>query len=132
MLPTVINDLQVQLVPALLWEKPLQILLRLGNAFSVCQFPSLGQAMNMGVHRKGGVAEGLGHHNRCRLVSDPGKFLQFIESGWYRTTVLIDQDPGQSMNSLRLPWSQTAWTDDFVDCLHRLPRHFQWIIGQRE
>ena len=86
----------------------------------------------MGVHREGGVTEGLGHHNRCSFVSNSGKFLQLIESGWHRTAVLADQNLGQPMNCLRFAWGQTAWTNDLVDCIHLLPRHGQWIVGQSE
>ena len=72
MFAPVVNDLQVELVPAFFGEVSLQVFLGLGDAFAVRQFPSLSQAVNMGVDRKSRVPEGLSHDNRCGFVSDSG------------------------------------------------------------
>ena len=58
------NDLQVQLVPGLLREQPLEITLGLLHAHAIAQPRALGQAMNVGVHWEGGHAEGLRYHHR--------------------------------------------------------------------
>ena len=76
MLPTIIDDLQVEFVPSFLGEKSLQVLLGLEYASSVGQFPALGQSMNMGIDGKSGNPEGLAHDHGSGFVTDAGKRLE--------------------------------------------------------
>ena len=132
MFAPVVNDLQVELVPAFFGEVSLQVFLGLGDAFAVRQFPSLGQAVNMGVDRKSRVPKGLSHDNRCGFVSDSREFFQFIEGRGHFPLMLAEQNFGQSLNRLRLARSQTARSDDLVDGFHGLPGHVKRVVGQGE
>jgi len=119
MLPTIIDDLQVEFVPSFLGEKSLQVLLGLEYASSVGQFPALGQSMNMGIDGKGGKIEGLSHHHRGCLVSYAGKFLQFGEGTWHLSFVSLDNDLGKPLDGLGFARSKTARSNDCIDAFNR-------------
>ena len=72
MLPPEVDDLQVQLVPALFREGPLQVLLRLHNVLAAGQAPAVSEAVDVCIHREGGLAEGLGDADGSGLVADAG------------------------------------------------------------
>lgn len=79
MLAAIEDDLQVQLVPALAGEAFLQVALGLDNVLSLAEFPALGEAVDVGVHREGGHAEGLGHDHGCRFVADARQGFEGFE-----------------------------------------------------
>jgi hypothetical protein len=72
MLSSVVNNLQVQDVPTVLWKETFQIFFRLHNVLAIGQSPSLREPMDVSVDRKGRMAERLAHHHARRLVAHAG------------------------------------------------------------
>jgi len=101
----------MQAVPRLAREQALEIGFGAGHARAAAQPPALGQAMNVGVHRKGGHPEGLGHHHRRRLVPHPRQRLQRLETLRHRPAVALDQQFRQAAHILRLGARQPQLAD---------------------
>lgn len=64
-----IDDLLVQVVPALPREEAFQVFLGLDHVLAVGQPPAVGEAVDVGVDGEGGLPEGLLHHHLGRLVT---------------------------------------------------------------
>src|SRR5262249_46141716 len=75
-----IDDLAVDLPPALGREEALQVALRLLDALSRREPPARRQAVDVGVDGEGRLAERLAHDDRRRLVPDAGQGLQLREA----------------------------------------------------
>src|SRR6056297_199044 len=68
-LATEVDDLQMQIIPNRFGKQTLQVLFGLLDMPAVGQPPALGQAMNMRIDGKSGVAERLRHHDTGRFVA---------------------------------------------------------------
>ena len=77
---TVKNDLQVQTVPIPLGKEALEIPFRLLNTLTTAEPPTLGQAVDMGVHRECRNPESLGHHNAGGFVAHPWQGFKGIKT----------------------------------------------------
>lgn len=72
-LPAIIDDLQVKIVPTGLGEQSFEIAFRLLDTAPVGQTPAARQAMNMGIDRKRRKAKRLGHDHAGRFMTDTGQ-----------------------------------------------------------
>jgi hypothetical protein len=59
MFPCIIDNLQMQSVPPFLWKQTLEIFFSLNDALSIAQLPSLGESVNVSVHRKSRMPKSL-------------------------------------------------------------------------
>ena len=110
----------MQLVPGGLGEEALQVALGLGDVFAIRQLPALGQAVDVGVHGKGGDTERLCHHHLGRFVADSGKSLEGIEITRHLTAMLVDQDLGEFLDRFGFLRAEAAGFDDGFNLCHRL------------
>ena len=78
-LPAKIDHPEVQLVPLGLGEEGLQVPFGLHHISRLGKAPALGEAVDMGVDREGGHAEGLAHDHARRLVAHARQRLQLRE-----------------------------------------------------
>ena len=92
MLAAIKDDLQMEPVPSLDREELFQIRFGLNHIFPIGQSPTLGQTMNVRIDRKRRYAEGLGHDDRCRFMSDAWQPLQSFEVLGDLTCVLMNQN----------------------------------------
>lgn len=92
MLTTVEDDAEMELVPALAGESPLEVALGLDDVFPRGQFPALGEAVNVGIDGESGYTEGLAHDDGGGFVSDPGKSLQRRKIGGNLPAVFFDEN----------------------------------------
>lgn len=69
-LPTVKDNLQMERVPAGFWEGTLQVSFSFCNVATAGDSPSLGKAMDMGVHGESRHAKCLRHDHAGGFVAD--------------------------------------------------------------
>ena len=93
MLATIKDDLQMEPVPSLDREELFQIRFGLNHILSIGQSPTLRQSVDVRIDRKRRYAEGLGHDDRCRFMTDAWQPLQSFEVLGDLTCVLFDEDP---------------------------------------
>ena len=86
----------------------------------------------MGVHRKRGHAEGLGHDDGGGLVTDAGQRLKRGEIRGHFAAVLLDEDFREAGNGGGLARRQAAGADDGADFVDRDVHHVAGIVGQGE
>ena len=86
------NDLEVEFVPPFTGEGALQVFFGFDDVFPGGQFPSLGEAVDVGIDGKGGDAKGLAHHDRGGFVADAGKGLEGRKVGGDLPRMLCDDD----------------------------------------
>ena len=75
-LPTEVDDLQVEGVPAVLGEEDLEVTFGPSDVGAVRETPTRGQAVDVGVDRKGGNAEGLELPWKIPLTEHSGSDLE--------------------------------------------------------
>ena len=95
-----VDDLQVQVVPALLGEKAFTVPLRLLDVLAVGQPPAVDQPMDVGIHGKGRHAEVLREHDLRGFVSHPRQAFECGQIGRDLAAVLGDQDLRQFPDGL--------------------------------
>lgn len=98
--PAIEDDSKVELIPSVSGKQFLQIGFRLLHGSPVCEFPPLGQAVDVSIYGEGGNAEGLSHDDRGRFMSYAGQSFQSGEVGGNLSPVLFGQDPGSFGNGL--------------------------------
>jgi len=113
------NDLNMQVVPAGLREKALQVALCLNNIFTTGQTPALGQTVNVRINGKGWHAEGLRHHDRSRFMPHSRERFERDHIGRHLAPILIEQDSRETGYALRLHRRETARSNDCADFLFR-------------
>ena len=89
MLASIIDDLEMQAVPAFLGEEPLQVSLGRSYVFPTGQTPALSEPVDMRIHRESGQSKGLRHNDGGCLVTNSRQLLQFFEGARYFTPVLF-------------------------------------------
>ena len=67
-----VNNLQMQIVPALFGKEALTVALRLLHALAVGQPPAIDKAMDVRINGEGRLAETLGHDDLSRFMSYAG------------------------------------------------------------
>ena len=92
MLAAVEDDLQMESVPSLDRKELFQIRFGLNHILSIGQSPTLRQSVDVRIDRERRYAEGLGHDDRCRLMTDTRQPLQGFEVLGDLTGVLLNQD----------------------------------------
>ena len=76
-----VNHLQMAAAPLLLRENLFQVALRLLHIFATGQPPARGEAVNVGIHGKSGLAKGLVHDHGGCFVAHAGQFFERVEGG---------------------------------------------------
>lgn len=130
MLAAVENDLKVQFVPRVPRKNLFQIALRLDDVFPATEFPSLCQAVNMGIDRKCGNTKGLRHYHGCGFVAYSREFLEFFETLWNFASVFFDEDSAEIGDRSGLGWGKSTGTYDRADLLDGDVHHFLGSIGE--
>jgi hypothetical protein len=90
-LASVIDDLEVELVPRVSREQPFQVAFRLCDIARGTEFPSFGEPMDMRVHGESRDMEGLGHDNGGGLVTDAREGFEFGETVWDLSIVTFNE-----------------------------------------
>ena len=88
---TIENDLEVEVVPAFAREEPFEVFFCLLDATPIGQAPPLGEAMDMGIDRKGRHAKGLGQDNRCCFVTNAGQGFQSRHVRWNDPVIVSNE-----------------------------------------
>ena len=91
MLPAIIDDPQVQLIPVFTRKHLFQIRFRLLNATPACQLPTLREPMDVSVDRKCRLMKHLRHHDACGLVAHSRQLLEFSKRPRHLSAMLFDQ-----------------------------------------
>ena len=128
-LAAVEDDLQVELVPLVLWEEPLGVALGLLHVLPVGEIPAVHQAVDVGVDREGRDAEGLRHDHRRRLVPHAGEALKGFHVLGDGAAVLVHQDLAQADDGLGLLRAEAARPDDLAHLVHRHVAHVLGVVG---
>ena len=110
-LASVINDLQVERVPARLWESFFQISLCLHDVAPPGQAPALCQAMNVRIDRKGRQSKCLRHDDAGRFVADAREFFEFLLGLWHPAVISLGEDLSQALDVLCFGWCEAACSD---------------------
>ena len=110
----------------------LQVALGLFDVFSGGEFPAVGEAVDVRVHRKRGHAEGLRHDDGGGLVAHARQRLKRLEVRRHLAAVLLDEDARELGNRGGLPRGEAAGADDRADFLHRDFHHVVRIVRERE
>ena len=123
--PSVEDDLQVELVPAILWKKTLGVALGLFHVLAVGHFPSGEQAVDVGVNGKGGNPKGLAHDYRGRFVAHGGHGFQGLKGSGHLAAVLVNNHFRKPLQALGLHGGQAHRSNQICDFFHRKLRHLR-------
>ena len=118
-----VDDLQVQPPPAFGGPQRFQIELGLHNAAAAAEPPARGQAVNVRIHREGGVPETLAHHHAGALVAHAGQSFQLRKAFGHLAAMLRDNLRRKRAQIFRLGGSESATADEAADARHRRARH---------
>ena len=96
--PSVEDDLQVQVIPALTREEAFGVSFRLLDVFSVGKPPAVHQAVDVGIHGEGWNPKCLRHHHGRRFVTDPRKVFKGFKIDRHFTGVAFEQNLAQPVD----------------------------------
>lgn len=122
----------MKLVPVLLGKKTLKIALRLFDARTAGQPPTLRQAMDMSIDRKGRHAKRLGHYDTGGLVADARQTFELFEAARHFAPKPADKLLRKADDRLGLLGSQPTATDEILDFGRGEPGHRLRRRGQGE
>lgn len=123
MLASVKDDAQVEFIPLGRWEEAFEVALGLFDVFSGCEFPTFGEAVDVGIDGKGSYTERLGHDDRGGFVADAGQRFERGEIRRDRAAVGFDEDTGKLGNGGGFAWGESTRANDFSDLFDRHPHH---------
>ena len=112
MLPTEKNNRQMEPIPIAVRKKALEIPFGAFHRVSVREPPARRETVDMGVDRKRGDAERLGHDNARRLVPHSRKRFKSRDVRWNLRRVLIHQDLGKSRDISGFARGETTRSDE--------------------
>jgi hypothetical protein len=110
-----LDQLEMQAPPRERREELLQITLGLLDRAAAREAPTRRQPVDVRVDGEGRMAEGLLHHDARGLVADARQRLERLEIRGYDARVLLEQDPREARDRLRLRRREAARTDDAPD-----------------
>ena len=90
MLAAEVDDLQVQVVPALFGKEALAVFFGLLDIFAIGQTPAIDQPVDMRVDWKSGYAEVLRHHYLSGLVANAGQSFECFHVRGDLAAVLVE------------------------------------------
>lgn len=128
----VVDELQVEVVPAFLREEGFEIFFGLLNVFARREFPMPGKAVDVGVHREGGSAEGLYHKYRGSFMADTRQGFEGFEALGDLAVVAFADEAGEFADSAGFRRTQTAGADDVADGFDGELAHGVGVVGQSE
>jgi hypothetical protein len=76
---SVLDHLEMQFFPRLFWPEFFEVGFGLYDAFSIGEFPSLGEAVDVGVDGEGGDFKGVDHDDAGGFVSDSRELFEVFE-----------------------------------------------------
>lgn len=126
------DDLEVELVPGVAWEEFFEVAFGLFDVFGGAEFPSFGEAVDVGVHGEGGDAEGLGHDDGGGFVADAGEGFEGGEVGGDLGVVLLDEDFRELGDGGGFAWGESAGADDGLDLIDGHVHHGLRVVGEGE
>ena len=118
MLPSEEDDLQVQVVPALLRKDGFEVSLRSLDVGPVGKSPASSKPVDVGVNREGGHTEGLSHDHACGLVAHAREGFQRFEAGRDLTVMVLKKHLREPLDVLGLRWCETNVADEGLDVIH--------------
>lgn len=95
MFSTVIDDLQMKIIPPGFRKEIFEISFGLNHGNTGGQSPPLGKAVNVGVHRKRRYAKGLGQDHGGGFMPYSRERFQILRGCRYAAVMLFHQKPGQ-------------------------------------
>ena len=127
-----VDNLQVALFPFAFGENFLQVLFRLFNAAPVRESPARRQPVDVRVDGEGGNLEDMAHHDACRLVAHAGQGFQFLEGLRDLAAELFDECFRKVVDVHAFRVEESAWLDDFGDCIDAELDHLFRGVGRLE
>ncbi len=130
MFAAIVNEAQVEVVPGFGREEFFQIAFDVDDAGAAREFPAQGEAVDMRVHGKRGLAEGLGHEYGGGFVADAGQGFEFLEGAGNLPAVALEEQAGHFADVFRLHRREAAGAHDGVNLRDGERSHFRGGVGE--
>ena len=132
MLSSVKDNPEVQLIPAVLREEPLEVFLDLLDRLAWAELPALREAMDVGIHRESRHAESLCHDDGGGLMPDARQLFEFLERAGHLAPMLRHEHLTQPDEGLGFLWSEPQLADQRQDPRLGHGRHLRGRAGLGE
>jgi len=132
MFAAVVDDAEVEVVPGFGREEFFQVAFDLDDVGAAGEFPAQREAVDMGVHGKGRVVEGLDHEDGGGFVADAGEGLEFLEVARDLSAVAFEEEAGHFADVFGLHRRKATGPHDGVNLGDRERGHFRRGVGEGE